>query len=257
MSSVAIRETKREMAELHDRPDQSQLMAVIARAASDPTIDVSKMERLVALYERAEQREAEKAFNKAMSAAQAEMKSVRADASNPQTKSKYASFAALDSALRPIYTQHGFGLSFDTGDAPHADKVRVLCYVSHNDGHSRTYRLDMAADGKGAKGGDVMTKTHATGSALTYAQRYLLKAIFNIAVGDDDDGNGASETGGFISEYDAEQMLEFIQKQTGNVEKFCRFMKVDALHHIPANRKDEAWRRLNEGAVEKQKAAQK
>ena len=49
----------------------------------------------------------------------------------------------------------------------------------------------MPADGKGAKGGDVMTKTHATGSAMTYGQRYLVKMIFNIAVGADDDGRAA------------------------------------------------------------------
>ena len=49
---------------------------------------------------------------------------------------------------------------------------------------------------KGAKGGDVMTKTHAAGSALTYGQRYLLKMIFNIAIGSDDDGNAASSRQG-------------------------------------------------------------
>jgi len=39
-----------------------------------------------------------------------------------------------------------------------------------------------------------MTKTHATGSAATYAIRYLTKMIFNIATVqvDDDDGNRAS-----------------------------------------------------------------
>jgi hypothetical protein len=44
------------------------------------------------------------------------------------------------------------------------------------------HRIDMPADGKGAKGGDVMTKTHAMGAAASYGQRYLLKLIFNIAV---------------------------------------------------------------------------
>jgi hypothetical protein len=48
----------------------------------------------------------------------------------------------------------------------------------------------MPSDGKGAKGGDVMTKTHATGAAMSYGARYLLKFIFNIAVGEEDsDGN--------------------------------------------------------------------
>lgn len=69
--------------------------------------------------------------------------------------------------------------------------VRVLCYVSHRGGFTRTYRVDMPADGKGAKGGDVMTKTHASGAAISYGRRYLLNSIFNIAIGDEDtDGNG-------------------------------------------------------------------
>lgn len=163
------------------------------RLARDPNASVEKIERLMALWERAEAKKAEAQFNAAMSLAQAGMKPVAADAENPQTKSRYASYAALDRALRPIYTQHGFALSFNTGDAPLPDYVRVLCDVTHVSGFAKPYKADMPADGKGAKGGDVMTKTHATGSAMSYGMRYLLKMIFNIAVGeDDDDGNAAS-----------------------------------------------------------------
>lgn len=164
------------------------------RLARDPNVDVDKLERLVQMHERAAARAAEEAFNAAMSAAQTEMRPIAADADNPQTRSKYASYKALDGALRPIYTRHGFGLSFDTGDGAPAEWVRVLCYVTHNAGHARTYHVDMPADGKGAKGGDVMTKTHAVGAAMSYGMRYLLKMIFNVAVGEDDtDGN---QTGG-------------------------------------------------------------
>ena len=49
----------------------------------------------------------------------------------------------------------------------------------------------MPIDTKGARGGDVMTRTHATGSALTYGKRYLLIAMFNLAIEEDDDGNAA------------------------------------------------------------------
>ena len=164
------------------------------RLARDPNVNVENLERLMALWERIEARKAERAFNVAMSEAQKEIKPVAADATNPQTHSDYASYEALDRAIRPIYTDFGFGLSFDTGDCPLPDAVRVLCYVTHVGGHARTYRVDMPADGKGAKGGDVMTKTHASGSAMSYGQRYLLKLIWNVAVSDrDDDGNRAGK----------------------------------------------------------------
>lgn len=164
------------------------------RLARDPLVDVDKLERLMQMHERMSARLAEDRFNAAMSQAQTKMRPIAADAENPQTRSKYASYAALDRALRPIYTEMGFGVSFDTGDSPTADYVRVLAYVTHIAGHARTYHVDMPADGKGAKGGDVMTKTHAAGAALSYGMRYLQKMIWNVAVGEDDvDGNTVKE----------------------------------------------------------------
>lgn len=169
--------------------DGTQLFERLAR---DPNVSVERLEGMMALYERTMAKRSEAAFNSAMAKAQRGMRPVAADASNPHTNSKYASYAALDTALRPVYTEHGFGVSFDTGEVAAPDWIRVLAYVTHEGGHSRTYHVDIPADGKGIKGNDMMTKTHAVGSANTYGMRYLLKMIFNIAVGEvDDDGNGA------------------------------------------------------------------
>lgn len=173
--------------------DTARLIHVIAEAASNPAIDVDKMERLWAMHEKLKNRADEEAFNAAMSKAQSEMGRVSADAANQQTRSVYATYAALDKAIRPIYTKYGFSISFNEGEGAPEGHARILAYVSCG-GHTRTYKLDMPNDGKGAKGGDVMTKTHATGSAHTYGRRYLLKDIFNIAIGEnDDDGNGGDE----------------------------------------------------------------
>lgn len=166
----------------------ASLMEVIARAASDPNFDVDKLVALTGLHERLRAQDAERAYDEAMNAAQEEMRPIATDANNPQTRSKYASYAALDRALRPIYTKHGFALSFYQGADGPEGHIRLACRVSRA-GHKETPYLDMPADGKGAKGGDVMTKTHATGAAITYGRRYLLGMIFNIAVGEDLDGN--------------------------------------------------------------------
>jgi hypothetical protein len=177
---------------LPPRNEIATVMHAITAAANDPNVDIDKMERLLSMHERMHARANEQKFNAAMTKAQAAMGPISADAVNPQTRSTYASYAQLNRALRPIYTKNGFALSFDTATSDQAGHVRILCYVSHAAGHMRTYRCDMPADGKGAKGGDVMTKTHASGSAMTYGQRYLLKLIFNVAIGEnDDDGNGA------------------------------------------------------------------
>lgn len=176
-----------ELAPVQDQ--QAALFQVIARAAADPQVNIEKMERLLAMQERVMERNAEAAFNEAMRAAQGDMRQVSTDANNPQTRSRYATYAAIDAALRPVYTKHGFSISFGTGDAPEG-YVRVVAYVSHVGGHTRQYKADMPADGKGAKGGDVMTKTHAFGAGTSYGMRYLLKMIFNVAIGEYDlDGN--------------------------------------------------------------------
>jgi len=225
--------------------DTASMMDVIARAASDPNTDVTKLERLMAMAERMEAKRAEQAFNAAMADAQAGMRPVSADATNPQTRSKYASYAALDKALRPIYSTHGFALSFDTSDGAPEGCVRVVCHVSHKDGFTRAYHIDMPADGKGAKGGDVMTKTHAVGAAMSYGARYLVKLIFNVAVGEnDDDGNYASGNGP-INEEQVSTIAELMDRFDVDVPKFCRYMGVAAIKDIPSSQYRKAIESLN------------
>src|SRR6185295_18530787 len=84
--------------------EAASLMEIITRAGADPNTNVEKLERLLGMYERIKAREAEQGFNAAMTQAQSEMRPIVADSNNPQTKSKYASYPALDRALRPIYT---------------------------------------------------------------------------------------------------------------------------------------------------------
>lgn len=172
-------------------------------------LPVEKLDHLLRLQERVRDDDARKSYNAAMNGAQGEMGRISTDASNPQTRSRYASYGQLDKALRPIYSRHGFAVSFNTGDGPD-QHVRVLATVTHCEGHERNYQADIPCDGKGPKGNDVMSKTHAAGSAMTYGQRYLLKLIFNVAIGEnDDDGNSAAppQTNGLVSEDQADKIL--------------------------------------------------
>lgn len=171
-------------------PQPSSALSIFERMATMPGMTVESLERLVAMKERMDAKEAEQQFNAAMAKAQSEMGRVRADAYNPQTKSRFLSYAGMDREIRPIYTANGFGVSFDSSESPKPAHMRLLAHVSHIGGHVKTYTVDMPSDGKGAKGGDVMTLTHAFGAGTSYGMRYLQKMIWNIAVGEDDnDGN--------------------------------------------------------------------
>ena len=225
--------------------EATAILGMIERAARDPAVDIDKMERLLERRERILAREAETAFDTAMAEAQTEMRPVAQDSDNSQTRSKYASYVALDAAVRPIYVKHGFSLSFSTAEGAPDLHVRVTCRVARGGAH-RNYHLDMPADGKGAKGGDVMTRTHATGSAITYGRRYLLSMIFNVAVGErDDDGNAAGGNGAVISAEQLETIQSLIVETGSDIGKFCKYMKVAELPAIPAARFQAAVDALN------------
>ena len=214
------------------------LLAVIERAAKDPAVDIEKMERLMAMHERLVAKQAEAAFNVAMTQCQGEMRRVSTDATNTHSSSKYATYGKLDSVLRPIYTEHGFSLTFSDGETAKPEHVRVVCLLRHIGGHKETHWKDMPADGKGAKGGDVMTKTHAAGAAQQYGMRYLLKGIFNVAIGEDDnDGNEPLE---LITEEQAADLECLITEIDANKAGFLKWlssklkMKLESLADIPA-----------------------
>jgi len=228
-------------------PEGDPMMALITRAASDPAFDVSKMQALLDMKQSLEAREAEREFSGAMNEVQKEIRPVITDASNPQTKSKYATYEHLDHFLRPIYTKHGFSISFGTGEIDKPEFVRVTAKLRHAGGHSEPYHIDMPADGKGAKGGDVMTKTHATGSAMSYGKRYLLIAMFNIPVrGDDDDGNRAGALP--ISSDQKEKLIERMKALNVDTVAFLKYLRVAALDDLPETRFDHAMKALDKKA---------
>lgn len=205
-------------------------MAMIDKALSSGA-SPETLGKLMDLQERWEANQAKKVYDEAMKSAQAEMRPILANADNKQTNSRYATYEALDNAIRPIYTRHGFALSYDTADCPLPDHIRVVCEVSCG-GHTKTPHVDMPADGKGAKGGDVMTKTHAAGAALTYGRRYLLGMIFNITITKDDDGNGASGGAKTISAEQYQELQALIAKTGRTEDDLLIYLKLPPDHDI-------------------------
>lgn len=228
------------------RNQATDIYSLIERLMFDTSIPIERGEQAFAFAQKVQAEDAKKAFTIAMRDAQAEMDPIRREAENKQTHSVYATFDALDRVTRPIYTKHGFVVSFDTADSPLTEHVRVLCIVMHIDGHERVYHVDMPCDGKGARGGDVMTKTHAVGSAFSYGKRYAFGNAFNIVTFKDDDGNAASRPrqSRYITSAQVAE-LERIAKDLGaDIGRFCKYGKVDRLEDIPADNFERAKRTL-------------
>ncbi|MFQ5622420.1 MAG: ERF family protein [Paracoccaceae bacterium] len=221
--------------------DNGSLLSAITRAAADPAIDVDKMMKLSEMYERLEGQRAQREYNAAMAEVQAEMQHVVKDATNPQTRSKYATYAALDAALRPIYAHHGFSVSFDTAEAKEGH-LGVVCLIGHRSGHTKSYRADIPVSTTGLQGKANMTLTHATGSAMTYGRRYLLEMAFNI-VRSDDDGNAA---GGSISQDQHDELLALLGETGADHGKFLAYFKIPSLDRLPAKDLDRAMKLLDQ-----------
>ena len=184
LDSLIVAEPKEAVVVAESQPEMAMIRLAIDKGAPIETI-----ERLVALQEKMLARQAKIEFNEALNRVQSKIKRVAPDLDNTQTRSKYASYAAIDRVIRHIYSEEGFSLSFTEEDCPKAEHVRIVCFVSKG-AYTRQYRKDMPSDGKGAKGGEIMSKTHAAAAADSYAKRYLVKDIFNVAIGmDDTDGN--------------------------------------------------------------------
>ena len=215
--------------------EAASMFSMIERMATDTSVSIDRVEQAFTFYQKVRDDQARKAFTSAFIAAQMEMEPVRKAADNPQTRSKYATFEALDAAVRPIYTRHGFGVTFSTAESNKPDHIKVICHILHADGFERDYPLDVPADGKGAKGGDVMTKTHATGSAITYGKRYTFGAAWNIITTErDDDGNKAGGAGGTITAKQVAELDALIEATGSDKVKFLAIGNLTALEDMPA-----------------------
>lgn len=171
--------------------EPSDILKLIGIAATDATISVEKMERLFALQERWENRNAAQQFQSAMIAARQEMPEITKDAQGQN--SKFAPLEKIDRVVYPIYTKNGFSLQWS--EVPHETPgwTRIKCVVLHSGGHREEHFLAGPMDDKGPKGLANKTGIQGMGSTWSYLQRRLLAMIFNIRiVGEDNDGKKQS-----------------------------------------------------------------
>jgi hypothetical protein len=162
-------------------------------------------------------------------------------------KKKYATYRALDKEVRPIYLKHGFSLSFGSKECSIPDHIVVTCLLSKGM-YTRPYELLMDASGKGPKGDGALSRPHAILAAMEYGRRCLLKSIFNLVTGDEEDNSGEGEVD---KDWLTEQLTEIGRCETleGLDEAFRKAGRV------ALNEQDiEAYRALNKAKnVQKKK----
>ena len=219
----------------------TNVMELTRNALLDERVSVEKLDGLLRIQREIEADADRKEFNRHMSMLQSEISQIAADANNPQTGSKYLSYPALDAALRPYYTAHGFSVSFTQEDCPRGDDwLRMVCIVTWGACEKR-FHADVQSDQLGPKGNKVMTATHASVSASSYAKRYALGYAFNVSASKDDDGNAAGFRG--ISASQVQELQDICAKHKLPTTAILLEWQIDRFEEIPrtAFNKTKTW----------------
>ena len=225
--------------------ETAALLAVIERAARDPSVDIERMERLLAMQERVLARNAKAAFAGAFAQMQTELPVIdeRGGIRDKQgsVQSTYARWEDLNDAIRPVLSRYGFGLSFRTGAADDG-KIVVTGILAHVEGHQEETTLALPHDSSGSK-----NAVQAVGSSTSYGKRYTAMALLNItsrARTDHDDDGRAGGTPGPISDDQLAELRDLIEAVEADEVRFAKFMKVERLADLPASRFQAAVDRL-------------
>lgn len=229
------------------------MVSMIERVAMDPSIPIDRLEQMMALKERMEdraredeERQAKKEYFAAMSKCQAELPVVVKNKKNDHTRSNYADLAAIEEQAMPVIHKHGFAVSFQPDGYNDKGELRIRWEISHEGGHSRDGIGEIPVDGAGSQGKVNKTGTQAFGSTATYGRRYLLCMLFNISTGDDRDGNRADTNDGPISEEQVKELWKIIEDVGAFAPKFCEIYKIEAIRDLPARLFDDAVQNLRE-----------
>lgn len=202
-----------------DHPGEN-LLAVIARAVADPRLDVEKMERLLAMHRTIVTEQRQTAFMAAMARLTPRLPEIQKRGTSHQ--GKYARLVDIDRAIRPLIAEEGFSLSFDS--QPMEGKVRVICKLSHGEGHFETKQIDLPLDNSGSKNGAQMVL-----STVAYGRRALTKMFFNlIEAGEDTDGNDPTT----ITKDQANKLVSLINEARADKARFLKFMGVERIEAI-------------------------
>lgn len=224
------------------------IIQVIERAASNPDVDIDKMERLLQMQERILSRNAEAAFNTALAQMQNDLPVIEENGAirnkYGEVQSKYAKFEDINEAVKPIMREHGFAISFRT--AFEGGEVVVTGVLTHESGHREESAVKLPADASGNK-----NNVQGWGSSISYGKRYTMNALLNITSrGEDNDGQGSgteerrspqSTSGGNFA---TEAQLGLIRKkcETAKVtpDAFLKQFAIAELAQLPFERVNEA-----------------
>jgi hypothetical protein len=191
--------------------------ALIEKAVTNK-VGADELNKLLDFVERLDTKRAEQAYTEALCAVQAEVPILVRDSQNGQTHSRYLSMDKLNLILHPVYTRHGFSVSFSEAPAVREGWIRTVMEVRHREGHSRTFYKELPLDGVGAKGNpNAMNPVQAVVSSGSYGARVLLAGWANLTIADADQ-DGSDEWDTLIAE-EQDELFAAIKDKAADVDE--------------------------------------
>lgn len=226
--------------------DVAAFINVIERASANPDFDANKLEKLLGMYERIMERNAEMAFNAAFAEMQSEMPVIQENGEikiRDSVQSRYALFEDINDVVKPILKSHGFAVTFKT--KTNEEGITVTAILMHKEGHREETEMTLHADTSGNK-----NAVQGVGSSVSYAKRYGLIALLNITTrGEDDDGQAGGAK--LITESQAADLVSLMEEVKVSKDKLLGYLTSKAkrpikkIEDIPASLHADAVAALN------------
>jgi hypothetical protein len=231
-------------------------VTTLVQMAIENKVPVELLEKLVAMKERFEERDARQAFVEALAAFRNELPPIIRTRENTQFSvtrggvkryAKYAPLEDIDKAARLVAAKHGLVWTWNTDVDEHL--MRVTCRVTHVGGHFEETTVSMPYESKAGS-----SPQQKYGSTQTYGMRYSLIAALGITTADEDIDGAGGDGGGDKEPITADQVAalsDLIESVEADKPKFLRYMGVESLENIPA----ENYKRAVDALEQKRKAA--
>ena len=198
--------------------------------------DVDKLEKLMELQIRWEDREAEKAFNEASSAFRSECPTIAKTLTGHQ--SKYAGLSETIDQIKPLLLKNGLSYTWKTGQD--GENISVTCKVTHLQEHSEETSLSAAPDTSGSK-----QPIQAIGSTVSYLQRYTLYAVLGLTSSEMDNDGGNIADSELCTVWQSNEILEQMTELDVKTDIFYKVLKIKDLSEMTVDKYHEAISQLN------------